>query len=141
MNSMFKMSPFGGSEFRSHQQAPGQVLGQVRLAQDATAPAASDTSALTGGIEDLLKQLPPEVLGTYNAKYQACQTQLATGGAIGLVAGGKCLADLYKEIQNFLKNGPPKTPVAAPAPPADLVLPIVVGVLGIGALIWGLSKL
>lgn len=140
MNSMFKMSPFGGSEFRSYVPALGQVLGQVRLAQDVSTPAASDTSALTGGIEDLLKQLPPEVLGTYNAKYQVCQTQLANGGAVGLVAGGKCLADLYKEIQNFIKNGPPKPPLA-PAVTSDVVLPILVGGLGLIVLIWGLTKI
>lgn len=102
----------------------------------------TETSAVAGGIESLLKQLPAEALGTYNAKYQMCQTQLANGGAVGLVAGGKCLVDLYKEIQDFIKNGPPKVaPVAAPAAAGSLVLPIVVGVLGIGALVWGLSKL
>lgn len=153
MKSMFQASLFGGSGFGPQglsAQGSGfgsPALGQVRLAQDATTPAAtttpppSDTSALTGGIEDLLKQLPPDVLGTYNAKYQACQTQLANGGAVGLVAGGKCLADLYKEIQDFIKNGPKKAPVAPPAATSDVVLPIVVGILGIGALIWGLSKL
>jgi hypothetical protein len=144
MKSMFQMSMFGGSGFRSWSPA----LGQVRLAQDAgtaptptPAPATSDTSALTGGIEDLLKQLPSEALGTYSAKYQACQTQLTNGGAVGLVTGGKCLADLYKEIQDFIKNGPKKAPPPPPAAAPDLILPIVVGVLGLGVLIWGLTKL
>lgn len=147
MNSMFQGSPFGGSVFGSNGPGNGAgfgrapALGMVRLAQDATATTpAPDVSGLTGGIEDLLKQLPPDVLGNYNTKYQACQTQLSTGGAVGLVAGGKCLADLYKEIQNFIKNGPPKPPIA-PAAGADIILPVVVGVLGISALIWGLSKL
>lgn len=141
MKSMFQVSPFGSPRFGGYSPA----LGQVRLAQGGpVAPLPDDQpeiSAITGGIEGLLKQLPAEALGTYNAKYQACQTQLTNGGAVGMVAGGKCLVDLYKEIQNFIKNGPPKALPPAPAATGDLVLPIVIGLAGLGVLIWGLSKL
>lgn len=144
-------SIFGPSFFGSR-GLPGFELGGVRLAQtppstpaatdqSGTAPA-SGTSSTASGIEDLLKQLQGDALGTYSAKYQACQNQITNGGAVGLVTGAKCLDDLYNEIRNYIKNGPPKT-AAAPAPVASEfpVLPVVVGGLGLIVLIWGLSKL
>lgn len=140
MKSIFEPSPFGSRGLPGYASPP---LGAVRLGQAApVTPDQSNTTAVAGGIEDLLKQLPPEVLGAYNAKYQACQAQLANGGAVGLVAGAKCLDDLYSEIKNFLKNGPPKAAPAPAAPASEFpVLPAVVGGLGLIVLIWGLTKL
>lgn len=145
MRSIFDAPAFGSRGLPGY--AP-PALGAPRLAQAATStpvtpstPDQSDISGLTGGIEDLLKQLPPDVLGSYNAKYQQCQTQLETGGAVGLAAGGKCLVLLYEELKNFMKNGPPKrVPAAAPASEFP-VLPAAFGVVGLLVLIWGLSKL
>lgn len=143
MKSIFDASFFGSRGLPGY-APPG--LGAVRLAQTTTpvspsTPDQSDVSGLTSGIEDLLKQLPPDVLGSYNAKYQQCQAQLEAGGAVGLVAGGKCLNALYNELKDFMKNGPPKRPPAAPAASEFPVLPVAVGALGLIVLIWGLSKL
>lgn len=143
MKSIFDTPVFGSRGLPGY--AP-PALGAVRLAQDTTTPAPaatpgdSDILGLKSAIEDLLKQLPPDVLGGYNAKYQQCLAKLDTGGAVGLVAGGKCLDDLYNEIKNFLKNGPPK-PAPVPAASEFPILPVVVGGLGLIVLIWGLSKL
>jgi hypothetical protein len=139
MRTLFETSFFGTRGFAGYAEAR---LGTVRLAQ-AAATTPADTSALTSGIEDLLKQLPPELLGTYSTKYQQCQNQLANGGAVGLVTGAKCLSDLYTEIKDLIKNGPPK-PAPAPAPLASGIAPelaIGLGVVGILVLVWGLTKL
>jgi hypothetical protein len=139
MRSLFHAPAFGSAGLPTL----GRSLGTVRLAQtDTTTPVSpdSDVSALTGGIEGFLKQLPPELLGTYNAKYQQCQSQLSTGGAVGLAAGAKCLAQLYGELKDLFRNGPPKP--AAPASTQDFpVGPAILGVVSILVLVWGLSKL
>lgn len=135
MNSIFGASAFG------YRGIPGYSMGTVRLAQTET-PSDPDVSGLKSGIDGLLKQLPAEVLGKYDAQYKECLAKLENGGAVGLAAGVKCLRDLYNEIQAFMKNGPPK-PAAAPAPAASdfPLVPVLVGGIGLIVLIWGLSKL
>lgn len=126
MNSMFHSDFFGQRSLGSY--APPAHLGQ------------SDITGVTGDIEDLLKQLPPDILGTYNAKYQACLAQLS-GNVISAAMGTKCLYDLYKELKDLVKNGPPKPPVPIVAPSQFPYLPVAIGVLGLGALVYGLTKL
>ncbi len=143
MKSMFDAPAFGSAGLPSL----GRSLGTLRLAQADTGPATtpppapsdSDVSGLSSGIEGLLKQLPAEVLGNYNAKYQQCQAQLSNGGAVGLAAGAKCLAQLYSELKDFMKNGPPKP--AAPAASEFPWGPALIGGVGLLVLIWGLNKL
>lgn len=133
MNSMFRADFFGQARLGSY-SAP------MRLGQDT--PDESDTTGLTSGIEGFLKQLPPELLGTYNTKYQKCMTQLNSGGLIGIGLGGKCLVDLFKELRELFKNGPPKPTVLVPPASGEFpYLPVTVGVLGLAVLVWGLTKL
>lgn len=141
MNSLFGASFFGERNFGA------QPILLSGLGQDSTSPSPgpvaptdqSDIAGLNAAIKSLLEQVPPEALGTYNAKYQKCQNDL-NAGLVGDVMAGKCLYDLYNEIEAFLKNGPPKKPAVAPASEFP-VLPVLVGVLGLGVLAWGLSKL
>src|SRR6266404_6476241 len=116
MNSMFHSDFFGQRRLGSY--APPANLGQ------------SDIAGVTGDIEDLLKQLPPDVLGTYNAKYQACLAQLSSGNVISTAMGTKCLYDLYTELKNLVKNGPPKPAIPVVRPSEFPYLPVAIGVLG-----------
>lgn len=141
MRSMFEVQAFGGRSVPSY---ASPMLGTVRLAQaeptPEPAPTESDVPGLTRGIEGLLKQLPAELLGSYNAKYQQCQAQLE-GGAVGVAAGVKCLYKLYNELKDILKNGPPKSQPPTPAAGDFPFVPVLVGSIGLIVLIWGLSKL
>jgi hypothetical protein len=135
MKSMFGSSWFGRQGIQDYLPSPNGIwLGQAAM------PDQSDTAGLASGIEGFIAKLPPELLGTYNAKYQACMNQVNNGGIIGLATGAKCLYDLYKELDNLAKNGPPKAAVL-PAPAAEFpVLPVVLGVVGLGVLVWGLTR-
>ncbi len=107
----------------------------ISLGQDIT-----DIQGMTSGIEGYLKQLPPDVLGVYNARYQACMAQVSAGGLADTALGAKCLYDLYKDLKKLVENGPPK-PLVVQAPAAFPVIPVLVGVAGLGVLVWGLTKL
>jgi hypothetical protein len=131
MDSMFSSEFFG-------RRGLGSYSSSFRMGQDAT-PAATDTAGLSSGIEGFLAQLPPELLGTYNAKYQACQAQVTSGNVLQTVTGAKCLYDLYNELKLLMKNGPPKPPTFLP--PDFPYVPVAVGVVGLGVLIYGLTKL
>jgi hypothetical protein len=130
MSSMFHSNFFGQHRLGSYAYSG--------LGQDT--PAASDSAGLASGIEGFIQQLPPELLGTYNAKYQACQAKMASGNLIDIGIGGKCLYDLYKELEKLVKNGPPK-PIAPVIAPSDFpYLPVAIGVVGLGALVYALTK-
>jgi hypothetical protein len=137
MKSVFSSSWFGPQGFSDY--SPPQ--NGVWLGQAAAAPDQGDIAGLTSGIQSFLSQLPPELLGQYNTKYQQCQNQISNGGLIGLATGGKCMYDLWKELDALFKHGPPKPP-ALPPPAAEFpILPVAVGAVGLVVLIWGLTKL
>lgn len=134
-----------GTAFYGHPFV-GPALGPVYAApvgtgmgQDAM-PDQSDTAGMASGIEGFIAKLPAELLGTYNAKYQACMNQVNNGGLIGLATGAKCLYDLYKELQALVKNGPPKPAIVQPPASAFPILPVILGVLGLGLLAFVLMK-
>lgn len=132
MHSMFHSDFFG-------RRGLGSLASSFRMAQD-SAPSSTDVAGLSSGIENFITQLPPELLGTYNAKYQACQAQVTSGNVLQTVTGAKCLYDLYNELKNLVKNGPPK-PATTVLPQDFPYLPVAVGVVGLGVLIWGITKL
>jgi hypothetical protein len=132
MDSMFHSDYFGRRGLGSHASS-------FRMGQDTT-PSSTDVAGLSSGIEGFLAQLPPELLGTYNAKYQACQAQVTSGNVIQTVTGAKCLFDLYNELKTLMKNGPPK-PATSFLPQDFPYIPVAVGVVGLGVLIWGITKL
>ncbi len=137
MKSIFSMAPFGQTGFAPAFTAPRPP---ISLGQGE-----GDIAGLNSGIESLLSELPPEVLGTYQTKYAACRKMIADGGAVGLVAGGKCLYDLFQELKDVIKGTGPKPPSPGPAlPPQAGGFPIVpVALAGVGGiiLVYALSQL
>lgn len=137
MKSMFTMAPFGQTGFAPAftDPRPPVSLGQ---AQD-------DIAGLNTGIESILKELPPQVLGTYQARYADCQRKISTGGAVGLVTGGKCLYDLFQDLKDVVKGTGPKQPLPTPyLPPQAGGFPVVpLALAGVGGiiLIYALSNL
>lgn len=138
MKSLFSMSPFSQANF-----APAFAPDAASPMRSELGQAADDITGLSTGIEDILKQLPPSIMGTYQKQYQDCQTKLAAGGVIGLVAGGKCLYDLYQTLKNLLKANPgagPLVPLPIPAT-AFPVLPAAITAVGGIILVYALTKL
>lgn len=138
MKSLFTVSPFSGPAFVPAFASPERQQADARAAMGQSA---DDVTGLSRGIEDLLKQLPPEVLGTYQKQYQDCLKKLDTGGVVGLVAGGRCLYDLYQALKTLIasKGGP-----LVPLPPALTtfpVLPAAITAVGLIVLVYGLTKL
>lgn len=133
MSSMFHSDFFG-------RRSIGSLAPSSRMGQDAT-PSSTDVAGLSSGIEGFITQLPPELLGTYNAKYQTCLTQVNSGNVIQTVAGAACLFALYNELKLLIKNGPPAAPATSILPQDFPILPVAVGVIGLGVLVWGLTKL
>lgn len=143
MKSMFETSMFGRPGLPNYAAQPPMAalrgrMGQAPAAAPAAAPDASDTAGLTSGIQTMLSQVGPDVLGTYNTQFQACQAQINAGGA-GLITGTACLYKLYLALDAYLKSKP-AAPVAAPMMSADYTIPIVIGVLGLGVLIFAFSR-
>jgi hypothetical protein len=131
MSSMFHSNFFG--QYRLGSYAFSSELGQ-------DTPSESDAAGLASGIESFIKQLPPELLGTYNAKYQACQAKISSGNLIDIGIGGKCMYDLYKELRDLVKNGPPKPAMPVVAPSGFPYLPVAIGVVGLGVLVYAFTK-
>lgn len=134
MKSLFSMSPFAQPGFApayAPAEAAGPGLGQ---AQD-------DITGVSRGIEDLLKLLPADVMGTYQKQYQDCQKKLDAGGLVGLVSGGKCLYDLYQALKGLAKAPGAPAPPALPAPASFPVLPAAIVAVGGIVLVYGITKL
>lgn len=113
----------------------------VSLAQ--ASGSAGDLLDVSKNIESLLKQVPPEALGAYQTEYKRCQDLLDKGGLVGLASGGKCLYDLYAKLKDVLKGKVPAMPGALPyiAPQSSFpTIPVMIGVLGGVALIWGVTR-
>lgn len=133
MKTMFVATPFSRFDLGSY--AP-PTLGQP------SSGSASDILNVSKDIEVLLKQVPPEVMGAYQAEYKHCQDLLDKGGLIGLTAGGKCLYDLYNKLRDALKNPTTPSPIPGIAAQSSFpVVPVTLLVIGGVALIYGLSKL
>jgi hypothetical protein len=124
---MFQASYFGRHKLGSYALEP--MLGQSM----------ADIPGLQSGIETLLAQLPPELLGTYSAKYRTCKAQVGAPDLVSQVAGLKCLYDLYTELDNIVKHGVPARPVVA-SPSSDFTIPVLVGVAGLGVMIYALTR-
>lgn len=149
MKTMFVAAPFGSTGLGLY--SPPAFLGQD---QTITPPPATTTPSsgsagdllnVSKDIESLLKQVPPEALGTYQTQYKQCQDMLDKGGLVGLASGGKCLYDLYEKLKDVIKNKKP-TPTPSPfpyfAPQSSFpVVPVVLVVAGSIALIYGLTKM
>lgn len=137
MKSIFSMSPFGQTGFAPAFTAPRP---QAWLGQGD-----GDIAGLNSGIESLLKELPPQVLGSYQTKYADCRRMISDGGAVGLVTGGKCLYDLFQELKDVIKGTGPKPPITTPTlPPQAGGFPVVpLALAGVGGiiLIYALSQL
>lgn len=134
MKSLFSMSPFAQPGFAPAFDAPventGRGLGQ----------AADDITGLSRGIEDLLKLVPPNLLGTYQTQYADCQKKLDSGGLVGLVGGGRCLYDLYQALKGIVN--PSALPLVPPVAPATFpILPAAITAVGGIILVYGLTKI
>lgn len=150
MKTMFMAAPFGSTGLGLY--SPPAFLGQDQAAitpPPATTPSsgsAGDLLNVSKDIESLLKEVPPEALGTYQTQYKQCQDMLDKGGLVGLASGGKCLYDLYEKLKDVIKNKKPATATPSPfpylAPQSSFpVVPVVLVVAGGIALIYGLSKM
>ncbi len=134
MKSMFVAMPFGRFDLGSYVPSPIPEMG--------ASGSASDLLDVSKDIESLLKEVPPEAMGAYQAEYKHCQDLLDKGGLIGLTTGGKCLYDLYEKLKNEIKNPKPTSPIPYLAPQSSFpVVPVVLLVVGGAALVFGLSKL
>ena len=130
------------SLIRGDLTAPPDLSGHGALGQIVTDQ--SDISGLDKLIEDGLKDVPNELVGSFQDKKKQCQDLLDKGGVVGLAAGGKCLYDLYEEIKKAMKH--PPAPKAAPPPQAPAaqpfpVVPVIMAVVGGAALVFGITKL
>lgn len=174
MRTMFVTAPFGRYDLggfgppayghsvplvggtRAYSHVRGDLMAPPDLAGSAPVPAGpwlgegrvlgqDVVGGLTTLIEDALKELPPELLGTYQDKYRQCQDMIAKGGVVGLTTGGKCLDDLYMQIQKELKHPTPPAPKPAPyaaAPPSGFpVIPVVLVLVGGAAAVYGFTRL
>lgn len=142
MRTMFEASPFSKFDLGSY-APPAHAAGPSIRAYPVLGQSADDVTGLSRGIEDLLKELPSELLGTYQAQYQKCLKDLDSGGAIGLVTGSKCLYDLYQTLKDLIKNKPAAKPVGVPLPaPATSfpILPVALVAVGGIALVYALTK-
>ena len=92
-----------------------------------------DIKELTSGITDLLGQVPSDVLGTYEARFQACVAQIEKGGVLDIWTGGSCLYKLFKELKALVKaqeeggQVTTTTTVTVEPPPAGIPLGYVLG--------------
>lgn len=131
MKTMFVAASFD----RPRAYAPPPSLSQA-------SGSAGDLLDVSKDIESLLKQVPPEALGAYQTEYKRCQDLLDKGGLVGLASGGKCLYDLYAKLKDVIKGKVPAKPGALPMSPQSSfpTIPVLIGVLGGVALIWGVSR-
>lgn len=140
MKTMFVAAPFGS--FGLGDYAPPSFMGQDTTASSGSA---GDLLNVSKDIESLLKQVPPDVLGTYQTEYRRCQTLLDKGGLVGLASGGKCLYDLYQKLKDAIKGKvtAPTTPLPYNIQPQSSFPVVPVALLAVGgiALVYGLSKM
>ncbi len=128
MNSIFQASYFGRHKLGSYALEP--MLGQSM----------ADIPGLQSGIETLLAQLPPQLLGTYSAKYQTCKAQVGAPDLVSQVVGLKCLYQLYTELDGIMKHGVPAQPVIPVSQSSDFTIPVLVGVAGLGVMIYAITR-
>ena len=106
-----------------------------------------DLSFLSDSIQDLLKEVPTDLLGKYDAEYNQCLSYM-DAGILGIPKGLRCLRDLYSDLQDLVKNGetPTTTPTTTPAtrpppPPSEFPwIPVTIAVAGGGILIYFLTR-
>jgi hypothetical protein len=135
MKTLFSMSPFAQPGFVPAFTSPAPEAGGAALGQ-----AQEDITGISRGIEDILKLVPAELLGTYQAQYADCQKKLDTGGVVGLVGGGKCLYDLYQALKGIV-NPSLRPPAPLAAPKSFPVLPAAITAVGGIILVYGLTKI
>lgn len=105
-----------------------------------------DIDSLGRDISGLLGQLPPDLLGRYQAEYDRCRRLLADGGTADLFAGGACLYRLFQELKDVVRgqqqvSQPPPAPPAPPPPGGFPILPVAIaGAAGL-ALVLALTQL
>jgi hypothetical protein len=129
VNSMFHASYFGRHQLGSYAYEP--MLGQSM----------ADIPGLQSGIEALLAQLPPQLLGTYSAQYQTCKTQVSDSSIGTQLVGLKCLYDLYTTLDNIVKHGVPGQPIVPVKPASDITIPVLVGIAGLGVMIYAVTRI
>lgn len=104
-----------------------------------------DIDSLTQGIRDLLREVPPEVLGTYQGELSRCERLVAQGGVTGLLAGGKCLYELFQDLKAVVeerrRQQPPAAPPATQPPPSGFpVLPVALAAAAGLALVYAVTQ-
>src|SRR4029077_20453640 len=131
MKTMFVAAPFGS--FGLGDYAPPTFIGQAATSSGS----AGDLLNVSQDIESLLKEVPPEALGSYQTEYKRCQDLLDKGGLVGLTSGGKCLYDLYAKLKDVIKNKPTAKPLLPALTPQSNfpVVAVAIGAFGVVALI------
>jgi hypothetical protein len=136
MRSIFEAAPYGRYDLGRYglpTAHPSLAVRVRKLGQDA-----SDVGGLIGAIDDLLKLVPDELLGKYEAEKQRCRNLLEAGGIVGLAAGGRCLYSLFQELKDVVEGEGGAAPVPARSPalprPASSGFPILpVAIAGVAA--------
>jgi hypothetical protein len=138
MRSIFEAAPYGRYDLGRYGRPtahPALAVRVRKLGQDA-----SDVGGLIGAIDDLLKYVPDELLGKYEAEKQRCRSLLEAGGIVGLATGGRCLYNLFQELKDLVggEGGaapvPARRPTLRPSAPSGFpILPVAIaGVAAVG---------
>lgn len=126
LENMAVMSPF-------RRLSATRLLGQAAASTDqgALSDAQAAFNSLTASISSAIQGLPAASVGIYQSRLQACKNLMGDGSDIILVgAASDCLKKLYDDIQ----KAKPLSPALGPMDNFPYI-PVVVGALGVGALV------
>jgi hypothetical protein len=112
----------------------GQSWHQREAAYSVIGDVLSEIGVSEKDINDLLDKIPPTAAGPYRAKFEECKKKGLTTSE-----GAICAYQLYKEI----KAGTPEAPkpvIPPPAPSSFPIIPVAIGVVVAGGLVYFLAK-
>lgn len=138
MKTLFVNAPFSRQELGWAPPGGAPALGQSWRRREEAYSIIGDVLSEVGvsekEINDLLDKIPPSAAGPYRTKFEECKK-------LGLTTteGALCAYQLYKEIKAGVPEAP--KPVIPPSQPSSFpIVPVAIGVVAAGALVYFLSK-
>lgn len=135
MKSIFDNAPYGRYDMHRYGYPAMHPTAGIskRMGQGVISDVLQALGISEGDVTGLLNALPLEKQGAYKIALDECKAKGVT-----TVAGAKCLYDLYQQIKDDVegnKDNPTTTPVVAPASSSFPIIPVAIGVVGLGLII------